>query len=142
MTLPPLVSLIIPTYNYGAYLPSTLKSCLQQTNASLEIIVVDDGSTDETPQILAKYKSINNIIYQRIANNGVANARNVGMQLARGKYLIFLDADDLLGDTLVASQINTLENNTQIDISVCQSVQISKENKIYLRAKRCSASPT
>lgn len=90
----PLVSVVIPTYNYAPYLRRCLESCLEQTCGSVEIIVVDDGSTDETEQVVRETGRGVRYISQR--NMGVSSARNTGMDLARGEFIVFLDADDYL----------------------------------------------
>jgi glycosyltransferase involved in cell wall biosynthesis len=87
-----LVSIIIPTFNSALYLPDAIQSCLHQTHKDIQIIVVDDGSTDNTREIAAHYP----ITYLYQANQGAAVARNNGWRIAAGEYLQFLDADDLL----------------------------------------------
>src|SRR3954470_1810603 len=87
------VSVIIPTYNYARYLPQAIDSALGQTHAPLEVIVVDDGSTDDTPRVLEAYASRIRVIRQ--ANQGAGAARNAGIAAARGEYVAFLDSDDL-----------------------------------------------
>lgn len=89
-----LVSIIIPNYNTGRYLPEALASVFAQTYPHYEIIIVDDGSTDETKQILAPYMERIRFIEQ--ANAGVSAARNRGLREARGEWILFLDADDKL----------------------------------------------
>lgn len=86
------VSVIIPTYNYARYLGEAIDSALGQTLAPLEVIVVDDGSTDDTPELLAAYGDRIRVLRQK--NAGVAVARNSGIAAARGEYVAFLDADD------------------------------------------------
>src|SRR5215217_4330239 len=93
MTKRPLVTALINTYNYGRYLPYAINSVLNQTYPNIEIIVVDDGSTDQTPQIVAQYKGLVRSI--RTENGGQGHAFNVGIPLARGELLMLLDADDL-----------------------------------------------
>lgn len=90
----PEVSIVITCYNYARYLPSCLDSVINQTFRDFEIIVVDDGSTDQTPVIVKKerYKKLIRYIYQN--NRGQANAKNAGINSAKGKYIAFLDADD------------------------------------------------
>jgi glycosyltransferase involved in cell wall biosynthesis len=91
----PLVSVIIPTYNHGAFLPAALESVKAQTCGPIEIIVVDDFSTDDTEQIVARH-STPLIKYIKVANNGiVARSRNVGAAEATADYIAFLDADDV-----------------------------------------------
>ena len=89
----PLVSVIIPTYNSAGYIEEALESVFEQTLQDFEIIVVDDGSTDGTGEVLRKYGDRIRYIYQE--NNGPASARNGGIRVARGEYIAFLDADDL-----------------------------------------------
>ena len=88
----PLVSIILPTFNCGEFIEETIESVFRQTYDNFEIIVVDDGSTDNTPQIASKYKE--NLSYIRQENQGLSTARNVGIRLSKGEYLAFLDADD------------------------------------------------
>ncbi len=87
------ISAIIPTYNYGRFLRDAIDSALAQTYPAIEIIVVDDGSTDDTPQILDSYGERIRVIRQN--NQGVGAARNAGIAAARGEYLAFLDSDDI-----------------------------------------------
>src|SRR5271165_7143352 len=89
----PLISVVIPTYNYGRYVPQAVESVLAQTFKDFEIIVVDDGSTDDTPQQLEPYQD--RIRVHKQANQGVSAARNAGVRLARAALVAFLDADDV-----------------------------------------------
>ena len=89
----PFVSVIIPAYNSADFLGQAIDSVLAQTFMDLEIIVVDDGSTDRTPEVSAQYSD--HITYIRQSNSGNAAARNRGVAEARGRWLCFLDADDL-----------------------------------------------
>jgi glycosyltransferase involved in cell wall biosynthesis len=89
---PPLVSIVIPTYNSRDYLRSAIDSVLAQTVTDIEVIVVDDGSTDDTPAVTAGYGTAIRAIRQ--ANQGVAMARNNGIAASRGRFLALLDADD------------------------------------------------
>jgi glycosyltransferase involved in cell wall biosynthesis len=89
----PLISVIIPTYNRAAFLPAALESIWAQAYQPLEIIVIDDGSTDATPQLLADLSG--RLVSVRQDNQGPAAARNRGLQMAQGEVLAFLDSDDL-----------------------------------------------
>lgn len=105
----PLVSVIIPAYNAEAYLPATLESVFAQTYSQLEVIVVDDGSTDGTRDIVVAYQSR----YPRLRliskkNGGVASARNAGLETAAGAYVAFLDADDVWHPEKIAAQMDAL----------------------------------
>jgi len=87
------VSVVIPTYNYGRWVAEAIDSALAQTLPPIEVIVVDDGSTDDTAAVLAAYGDRIRVIRQR--NQGPATARNAGIAAARGDVVAFLDADDL-----------------------------------------------
>lgn len=89
----PLVTIVITTYNHANYLPKSIQSALNQTYLNYEILVIDDGSTDNTKEIINNYP---NVIYFFQKNNGLSSARNTGISLAKGKYILFLDADDWL----------------------------------------------
>ena len=94
MSSPPLVSIVINNYNYGRFLGSAIESALNQTYPHLEVVVIDDGSTDESPEVIARYGK--RIIAFRQRNGGQAAAVNAGFARAHGDVVIFLDADDVL----------------------------------------------
>lgn len=108
-----LVSVIIPVYNGEKYLSETLQSVLDQTYTNLEIIVVDDGSIDDTAKII---KANDNIIYIYQVNRGTAAAFNTGISYARGKYFSFLGADDLWDSEKTQIQIETFKESPDYDI--------------------------
>lgn len=89
----PVISVIVPCYNAAAYVGAALDSLLAQQPAPLDIILIDDGSTDASPEIAAAYGQ--QLRYYRQDNQGIGAARNQGVRLARGDWLAFLDADDL-----------------------------------------------
>ena len=101
----PLVSILIPAYNAQTTIAETLRSALGQTWPQKEIIVVDDGSRDETPSILRRFES-RNVLVVRQPNQGAAAARNKALSLSNGDYIQWLDADDLLSPEKIALQIN------------------------------------
>jgi len=105
--MPPQVSVIIPAYNGDRFICQAIDSVLAQTYANYEIIVVDDGSTDQTQQVLQPYQS--QIQYQYQSNQGVAIARNRGIDLARGELIAFLDQDDCFLPNKLALQVEILE---------------------------------
>lgn len=112
-----LVSVIIPAYNYARFLPATLHSALAQDGVAREIVVVDDGSTDDTPEVLARFRP--DIVWHTQENRGLSAARNAGLALARGNYVVFLDADDLLGPGVLAAQWRALQAGGSV--TVCRN---------------------
>jgi len=92
---PPRVSVVVPTFNYGAFLPRAVDNALAQDLAGLEVIVADDGSTDDTAAVVARYAGDPRVRYLPLPHGGVSRARNAGIQAARGPYVALLDADDL-----------------------------------------------
>jgi glycosyltransferase involved in cell wall biosynthesis len=104
----PLVSVIIPCYNHANFLGEAITSVLQQEYRPLEIVVVDDGSTDNTRQVAASYSSTQ-YVYQ--PNAGLAAARNKGIATCRGEYVLFLDADDLLCSNALESAMRAMLDN-------------------------------
>lgn len=109
MKTEPMVSVIVPTYNYARFLPRALDSVLAQTYADLEIIVVDDGSTDGTSDVASPYAG--KIRYLRKDNGGVSSARNLGIENSRGRLIAFLDADDAWRPEKLARQVAFMEAN-------------------------------
>lgn len=90
------VSIIIPAYNVERYIRRGIESALRQSHANTEIVIIDDGSDDSTWDLVRSYSNDNRIICQKQANAGVSRARNTGIELASGAYLLFLDSDDWL----------------------------------------------
>jgi glycosyltransferase involved in cell wall biosynthesis len=108
----PQVSVIIPTYNGATWIKATIESALQQSYANLEIIVVDDGSQDSTPDILGNFGARIRVL--RTAHAGVGGARNAAIEHARGQYLAFLDHDDLWAEEKISRQVEYLERHPQV----------------------------
>ena len=90
-----LVSVIIPCHNMGRYLPHAVQSALAQSYANVEVQIVDDGSTDDTPQIARQWDGHPRVRVHRQTNGGVSHARNQGVALSRGRFIALLDADDM-----------------------------------------------
>lgn len=143
MNRPPLVSIIIPCYNYGHLLGDTLDSVLNQTYQNWECIIVDDGSIDNSKEIAVKYCSIDTRIkYLYQPNKGLATARNTGLRDSQGEFIQFLDADDILASDKIAKHINVFLSHTSLDVVFCAAYNFIKgiENlpeatKVELKAK-------
>jgi len=108
--IPTTVSIVIASYNSAAFLPATIGSCLAQTYPIREVIVIDDGSLDDTTAVCAQFAD--RIIYERVENGGVSRARNIGAQRASADWLIFLDSDDILLPTAAADLLWTAQAAT------------------------------
>jgi len=122
------VSIIIPAYNQDKYLKETLDSVISQSYKDYECIVVDDGSTDNTARIADKFCVHKNIHYHYQNNKGLAGARNAGIIRASGKYIHFLDSDDLIEEDFFNKMAERM-NNSDIDILTCGWIYIDKDGK-------------
>ncbi len=111
---PPKVSVIIPSYNCDRYLPEAIESVFNQTYQDYEIIVINDGSTDRTLEVIAPYLEQIRYVYQE--NQGAGKARNRGLYLARGELIAFLDADDLFLPHKLKEQVAIFEEREEIGI--------------------------
>lgn len=116
------ISVIIPCYNHSDYLLDAVKSVVNSTYKNLEIIVVNDGSTEKTPQeIQSMLMSFDNVILINQENSGVCAARNNGIIKASGEYILPLDADDRIADTYIEKAVSILEQNPDIGIVYCEA---------------------
>lgn len=118
--LNPLVSVIIPCYNRAHFLPETLGSVLGQCITDIECIVVDDGSTDDTMVLMNRFCARDpRVRYFRQENNGPSAARNFGLEEARGRFIQFLDSDDIIVPDKLAKQLNQLKSTGDLSLSYC-----------------------
>ncbi len=115
MSSTPLVSVIIPTYNCAPYIVEAIESVLAQTYRNLEIIVVDDGSTDQTQAVLAPYRGRITYLYQE--NRGLSAARNLAIHHASGALVAFLDSDDVWYPGKLALQVQALQQYSEAGLS-------------------------
>jgi len=128
LTVPAHVSIVIPAYNSSPYLSNTLESALGQTYADREIIVVDDGSTDNTPSLLKSFGNRIRVVQQE--NAGQAAARNHGARISNGDLLLFLDNDDLLDTEYLHQQVNLLSRFKRADAVYCDHRTIDNSGQI------------
>ena len=108
--MPTTVSLVIAAYNAGEFIGRALASVAQQTRPADEVIVIDDGSQDDTAERVEEFKrhSSLNVVLQRQANKGLAATRNVGARSARGDLVAFLDADDIIYPGFLAAAVGAM----------------------------------
>lgn len=125
-----LISIILPVYNVSKYLEECMKSIINQTYKNIEIIVVNDGSTDESDYICEKYKKLDNrikVIHQK--NQGLSAARNTGLNYCKGEYISFIDSDDYVKPDFIEKLYKSIkENNT--NISVCGYTDLYTDNTL------------
>lgn len=115
----PRVSILMPVYNVAPYLREAVDSILSQTYTDFELIVLDDGSTDGSSQILEIYTDPRIIRYRGERNVGLANILNVGLQMARGEFIARMDSDDLSLPTRLSVQVAYLDAHSEVDLCSC-----------------------
>lgn len=144
---PPLISVVIPTYNYAGFLSKAVESVLGQTYKNFEIIIVDDGSTDNTRSLIKKEWPVR-YFYQE--NKGVAAARNTGIEQSKGDYLVFLDADDWLQPDALEQNLLVIKDRPDVafvsgnyyflcaETNVPKPVCVSITHDHYTRLLQCN----
>ena len=127
------VSIIIPCFNQGKYIKEAIESALNQTYKNIEIVCVNDGSSDNSSEIIKemvdKYKNI--IFFDLEENQGVINARNMAIDASCGEYILPLDADDKIEPTYIEKAVEILDNKPEIGIVYCRARKFGKKNKIW-----------
>jgi glycosyltransferase involved in cell wall biosynthesis len=113
----PLVSVIVPCFNQGFYLHDTLESIFVQTYTNWECIIINDGSTDNTEEIAKKWCiKDKRFFYIPKENGGLSSARNAGINISKGEFILFLDSDDFISKSKIHSNLNIFVNDSDIDI--------------------------
>lgn len=131
-TAPVLASIVVPCFNYGRFVGEAVESALRQTVSSLEVIVVDDGSTEpDTHDALAKLERVPRVRVVRQDNAGLPSARNAGIALARGEYICCLDADDTLEPTYVEMAIVIMETDRSIGFAYSWAQLFGDERRVW-----------
>lgn len=128
------ITIIIPAYNIECYLNKCIESIVKQTYKDIEIIIVNDGSTDNTSKMCDIWKNKDNRIKYIYKNNGgLSSARNSGLNIATGKYIVFIDSDDFIENNMIEVLYNNIKNN-DADISICNRYYYyEKDNQSRLR---------
>jgi len=124
----PQVSVVIPTWNRAREVPAAIDSALAQTRPPFEVVIVDDGSTDETQDVLARYGDRIRVLRQE--NAGASAARNAGIRASRGEFVAFLDSDDLWSERKLEKQLELLE---RADVACCiaNMIQVGPGDSSY-----------
>lgn len=141
MSAKPLLSIVIPTYNYAAVLPRAVESVLSQATPEVELWVVDDGSSDDTPAVFASLSQRYGAAFQGVRqdNAGPSAARNKGVQLARGHYVLLLDADDELAPGVLPGLCERLRAQPDVGLWLAGHVAVQPDGRE--REHRASALP-
>lgn len=129
----PLVSVVIPNYNYGRYLEARIQSILNQTYPNIELILLDDASTDDSKDILERYKGhakVAHVVFNTINTGSPFVQWNRGITLAKGKYIWIAEADDLCEPVLLEKLIPVMEQHSQAAIAFAGSYLIDEENHV------------
>lgn len=131
----PLVSVIIATYNRANYLPLAIESVLNQTYKNLELHIIDDGSTDNTTQVVSQYLSDSRLNYYKQTNAGQGAATNRGIRLSKGEYMAFLDADDLWILQKLELQVNAIQSKKDVGVLYSPCFVINGDGNIISRSR-------
>jgi len=130
MSAEPLVSVYVTNHNYGRFLKQAINSVLNQKFSAFELILIDDGSTDESPAILDSYEGLPNVRIVRQENKGLTVSNNIALRLARGKYIIRLDADDFLDENALLVMSNYLEQHSDVGLVFPDYYLVNEEGEL------------
>lgn len=126
----PLISIIIPVYNVEKFIGYCVDSVINQSYTNIEILLIDDGSTDSSDILCDEYaRTDNRIKVIHKTNGGLSDARNVGIGIATGKYISFIDSDDYILPTYIEYLFNLI-SKSNADISVCQLINVDESNNV------------
>jgi len=126
---PMVVSIVIPAYNQGRFLAQAIQSALDQSHQSIQVVVVDDGSTDDTPDVLSRFAADQRVSVIRQANGGLPAARNRGLNAATGEFVCFLDSDDYLERTHIERLAARLADDGHLGFAYCDVQMVDLEGK-------------
>lgn len=125
----PLVSVVVASYNMGSYLPLAVSSALAQTYDRIEVLIIDDGSTDNTAAIAQGLLTDPRVRYIHQQNGGQASSKNRGIRESKGEFIAFLDADDLWEPTKLEEQLPLFEKSAKVGVVCARYVEIDAEGK-------------
>ncbi len=129
----PLVSILMPVYNVEKYVAEAIDSMLAQTFTNFELIVLDDCSTDNSANVIKQFDDKRIIYHCNAKNLGLANNLNVGLKMAKGKYIARMDGDDISLPTRLQTQVDFLEGHPDVDLCSCALEKFGTEHDIWIR---------
>ena len=126
----PLVSVVIPSYNSSTFLKDSIESIVNQSYGNIEIILIDDGSTDDTEQVVSnlKLKALN-LFYFKKTNGGISSALNFGVEQSKGYYIARMDSDDVSDINRIMRQVEFMQNNSNIDLISTSYITFGNNNE-------------
>lgn len=136
---PGLVSVVMATYNCGQFIGQAIESVLGQTYTQLELQIVDDGSVDDTPQVVARFLSDPRVRYQRQANAGQTVAKNRGIAASTGEFIGFCDADDMWCPEKLATQVPQFSDNERLGVVYSRAAQMDEHGALLSSEGPCDA---
>jgi glycosyltransferase involved in cell wall biosynthesis len=129
INLVPVISVVIPMYNVEKYIAQSIRSVLNQSYHHFELLLVDDGCSDNTTTIIEQFDDTRiRLIHQK--NLGLSAARNTGIDASRGLYVALLDADDYWATNKLARHVHHFNNNPEVGVSYCSSLFVDEHNKL------------
>lgn len=129
------LSVVVCTYNYAHLLPDTLRTLAAQTAPDFELVIIDDGSTDNTEEVAAEFRAqFQDFRYLKKPHTGPADSRNAGVRAAQGTHIAFLDADDLWSPHYLSVVRETLNAHPQADLVLCEGISVRSENGMITEA--------
>ncbi|MEO9022459.1 MAG: glycosyltransferase [Ginsengibacter sp.] len=129
MTPSDLVSIVIPCYNQAALMEETVQSVLKSTYPNIEIILINDGSTDNTEEISRQLENkFENVFYHYQENSGPSTARNNGIKKAKGIYILPLDSDDLISDDYISKAVHEFEADKEVKVVYCEAEKFGEKS--------------
>lgn len=131
----PIISVIIPTYNSAPYIVNCIESVINQTLNNIEIIIIDDGSTDNTKNKIENYINTEKVHYIKQKNMGVSAARNHGVKIARGEYIAFIDSDDCWLDNKLELQLKIFNKYPEVVLVTTANIEVDVDGNILSKSK-------
>ncbi len=137
----PLVSVIMPVYNAEKYIFEAVNSVIEQTYTNWELVLINDGSSDLSINIIKEFKDSRIRLYENRENMGIAYSRNRAIDLSRGKYIAIMDNDDISLPNRLKIQVEYLENHEEIDVLSGASMVIDSHGNVIKKKRKCLKKP-